>query len=125
MFTRNLIAFHIFSHLCLLSFSYFYFFLITNYCILTHFIISKLLLGNVADRTRPTVSSCASQSSEPASQNTLQQLTDETNLPGNTCIPDASEMPFKCRFYYLPLDWFEDNFELNEFLKFLLLMQRP
>ncbi|XP_019335986.2 cordon-bleu protein-like 1 isoform X2 [Alligator mississippiensis] len=51
--------------------------------------------GNVADRTRPTVSSCASQSSEPASQNTLQQLTDETNLPGNTCIPDASEMPFK------------------------------
>ncbi|XP_067405447.1 cordon-bleu protein-like 1 isoform X2 [Emydura macquarii macquarii] len=48
--------------------------------------------GNKVDITRATVPSSALHCSE---QNTLLQLTDETNLSGNTGWPDASEMPSK------------------------------
>ncbi|KAM9124051.1 cordon-bleu protein-like 1 [Pangshura tecta] len=53
--------------------------------------------GNKVDITRATVPSCASRCLEAASheQNTLQQVTDETNHTGNTGCPDATEMPSK------------------------------
>uniref|UniRef100_A0A8C3RJP5 Cordon-bleu WH2 repeat protein like 1 n=1 Tax=Chelydra serpentina TaxID=8475 RepID=A0A8C3RJP5_CHESE len=53
--------------------------------------------GNKVDVTRATVPSCASHCLDAVNheQNTLQQLTDETNLSGNTGCPDASEMPSK------------------------------
>ncbi|XP_023970614.1 cordon-bleu protein-like 1 isoform X5 [Chrysemys picta bellii] len=54
--------------------------------------------GNKVDITRATVPSCASHCLDAANheQNTLQQVTDETNLSGNTGCPDATEMPSKC-----------------------------
>ncbi|XP_044888859.1 cordon-bleu protein-like 1 isoform X1 [Mauremys mutica] len=53
--------------------------------------------GNKVDITRATVPSCASHCLDAANheQNTLQQVTDETNHTGNTGCPDATEMPSK------------------------------
>ncbi|CAM4631327.1 unnamed protein product [Caretta caretta] len=53
--------------------------------------------GDKVDVTRAIVPSCASHCLDAANheQNTVQQLTDESNLSGNTGCPDASEMPSK------------------------------
>ncbi|XP_050824913.1 cordon-bleu protein-like 1 isoform X2 [Gopherus flavomarginatus] len=62
--------------------------------------------GNKVDITRAAVPSCASRCLDATNheQNTLQQVTDETNLTGNTGCPDATEMPSKsgiCSEYIL------------------------